>query len=377
MSSVVIFGLGPAGLFLARQLAKKDVQIFGIGRKDDIGLYSKYVNAYVAETKEEIISAIKNIKIEYDEKLIGYVCSDQYLTMLLNDCPEVFEIINFIGVKKEYYELINNKQKLTEFCIDLGFKLPKTYNFKELINKENVDFPIALKLNTKEINTKKNPIGKIKIIRNKKELNSLDDEISKFKINETEIIVQEYIEGDNNLQFSFGGYFFNGIEKAGIVVNQVGQYPQGISSLVLEIDDGEINRNIKELVLRFAESLKYTGFLEMEFKTRQNVIYLMDINPRTWGWVSILGKKYPEFHNILCEDNGITINKISELVMWKSPMRNYIGNLRNPLNVKKLKDRLNNYKKSNVAYDLYDPNDLKPVFATLKVIGVKLKKKLR
>lgn len=376
MKSVIIFGLGPAGLFLSRELAKNDVHTIGIGRKDDVGLYSKYVDPFVAETKVEVMKAISKIRVRHSGPLIGYICSDQYLTLLLNNCPEVFEIINFVGVRKENYELINNKQKITELCTELGLRTPRNYSYQDLLNNK-VEFPIAFKLNTKEINSKKNPIGKLKIIKNEKELNNLEKDISISQIEKDKIVIQEYIEGNNNHQFSFGGYFINGVKKAGIVVNQIGQYPQGVSSLVLEAEEGEIKNKINESVIRFAGHLKYTGFLELEFKVSKELIYLMDINPRTWGWVSILAKKYPDFHNVLCINNKIPINKISELVMWKSPMRIFMGNLKNPLNEKKVAKRLKKYKKSNIAYDLYDSRDPKPVFAILQVSAKKLKKKFR
>lgn len=376
MDSVIIFGLGPAGLFLSRELAKNDAHTIGIGRKYDVGLFSKYVEPFVAETKVEVMNVIRKIRERNSGPLTGYICSDQYLTLLLNDCPEIFEIINFVGVKKENYELINNKQKITELCTELGLRTPHSYSYQDLLSNK-VELPIAFKLNTKEINSKKNPIGKLKVIKNEKELNNLKEDISISQIEKDKIVVQEYIEGNNKHQFSFGGYFIKGVKQAGIIVNQIGQYPQGVSSLVLEAEEGEIKNKINESVIKFAGHLKYTGFLEMEFKVCKEVIYLMDINPRTWGWVSILAKKYPGFHNVLCTNNKVPIDKIPELVMWKSPMRIFMGNFKNPLNEKKLTGRLKKYKKSNIAYDLYDPSDIKPLLAILQVSVMKLKKKFR
>lgn len=376
MDSVVLFGLGPAGLFLSRELAKNNVRIIGIGRRDDVGLYSKYVEPFVAETKEEIINIINKIKTYQEKPLVGYICSDQYLTLFLNDFPEIFKIIRFVGLSKENYELINNKQKITKVCTELGLRMPREYTYQDLVSK-NVAFPLAFKLNTKEINSEKNPIGKLKIVNSKRELNDLEENLNRSRFEISKIVVQEYIQGDNSQQFSFGGYFINGKEKAGIVVNQVGQYPQGVSSLVLEVEAGSVKDKIKGSALKFADYLKYTGFLEMEFKVYKETIYLMDINPRVWGWVSILGKKYPDFHNILGENNKIATNKTPQLVMWKSPIRVFLGKFKETSNEKIEKKDLVRYQKSNIAYDLYNPNDLKPLIAMLKISLLKLKKKFR
>ena len=47
MKAYLIFGMGPAGLFLARQLKRhEDASIVAIGKKDDIGRYSNTLSQF-------------------------------------------------------------------------------------------------------------------------------------------------------------------------------------------------------------------------------------------------------------------------------------------------------------------------------------------
>ena len=293
--------------------------------------------------------------------------------MLLYECPEVFDKLDFAGVTKVIFELINNKSKIHAYCESIGLNMPKTYNYDDIIDNKEIEFPLIFKLNTKKINPDNNPIGKVRIVNNDIELQHLLSEISTSSISNEDIIIQAYVAGDNSHQFSFGGYFKDGVELAGIVVNQLRQYPQGISSFVVETSNKDIEKTIIKSVMSFVESLKYTGFLEMEFKIGNNQIFLMDINPRPWGWVSILEEKYKNFYKLFSGDDNIKLIKSNQIVMWKSPIRDIIGKIKNPLNSKK-KIKVS---KRYLAYDIYDKSDLMPSLAIFKVGIDKLVKKFR
>ncbi|MFW6029123.1 MAG: hypothetical protein ACOCRO_02595 [Halanaerobiales bacterium] len=369
METSLIFGLGTSGLFLGRQLAKNNINVIGIGRIDDIGLYSKYIKGYVAETVDDINNIIEDICIKTETKPKAYISSDQYLTKILYEIPELFDKLDVIGADKEVLKLINNKEDIIIFCEKNGILTPKLYKYDEIMEgKKNIEFPLIFKLNYKQLNIIKNPIGKIKIINNRIELENIKRNIYNSNINKDNIVIQSYISGSNASQFSFGGYFKKGKELSGIVVNQIRQYPQGVSSLVIETDNKNIEKKIKQKANCLAKSFKYTGFMEIEFKVRDDKIYLLDINPRPWGWVSILGIKYKNFHHVFNHKKDKNISKNTNLVMWKSPIRELIGYSKNSQNVRDLKNIYREkYSKKDIAYDIYTRDDIKPLFAVLKV----------
>lgn len=375
----IIFGLGTSGLFLLRQLAKLDTNIVCIGREDDIGFNSKYGIKYIAKSSESIKNVVEETCNKSTAKPKGYICSDQYLTILTEEYPEVFNKIEFIGPDLDTYRLINNKDRILKYCKDLDFNIPKEFQFEEISLLKSEEFPIIIKWNSKQMDLPKNPIGKTKIINSIEDFNLVKNLAISHKIDLKQLFGQTYISGDNSSQYSFGGYFYEGVELAGIVVNQIRQFPQGVSSFVKEIENKEIEKQIRNSVTRFAKSLKYTGFLEMEFKidSKSGILYLLDINPRPWGWVSILDKKYKNFYMIL-ESQYIKLEKSNLVLSWANFARDIVSALKNPWNSKRENESfLNSYLSNNLVFDIFDKNDLKPTLSIPRTGIVKLVKKRR
>lgn len=377
MVYAILFGLGPAGLFLGRQLAQSNIKVIGVGRHDDIGLYSKHVEGHIGETTASVIDIVEKTLLRSDAKPMGYICSDQYLTMIIETCPELFDMLDFGDVGLDTLKVINSKRKMNDLCKRTGIVTPDMYEYSEITKGKNVELPLVFKLESKRIGAEADPIGKIQVVHDHCELSELIGQITVSTISKDDIIVQEYIGGTNASQFSFGGYFRNGIERAGIVVNQIRQYPQGVSSLVIETDDEDLEGELRRRTTDLAEALDYSGFLEVEFKVRNGQIYLMDVNPRPWGWVSILSKKFEPFNRLLVDDSA-SVKKNENRLVWKSPIRDIVGYMKNPQNVKGWRKAFTGkYSRKDIAYDIHDPKDIRPTCAIIRVGITKVQKGLR
>lgn len=106
--------------------------------------------------------------------------------------------------------------------------------------------------------------------------------------------------------------------------------------------------------MEFVKELCYSGFLEMEYKVDANSgeIYLLDVNPRPWGWVSILGAVYPDFFCVL---EGKKPENKAQPALWKSPMR-LLMSKKNTQNVEAKEDS----RSYSITYDIKDSCDPKP-----------------
>ena len=124
---VVVMGLGPSGLFIVRQLHYLNDNIYAIGRKDDVGMFSKYLKKekrYYAQSEETVFAALEKIfEIEGIKPTI-YLCSDQYLTMLINATHDWSKVCEFSGTSLETLRLINNKEIINQYCVDNGIQIP-------------------------------------------------------------------------------------------------------------------------------------------------------------------------------------------------------------------------------------------------------------
>ena len=368
--TAVVLGLGAAGLFLTRQLHKITSKIYGIGRSDDIGMFSKYIERqrrYYTDNAKEIKRILTKINDENKQKPHLYISSDQYLTLLLESQIEWSKYAVLEGTDFKTLQIINDKEQIVQYCKAKGICIPESLSLREAEKRENLQFPVIIKWNEKKLNMGKKPVGKIKVCKSKTELETLCKEMD--EVDKSMFHVQKYIEGDNSYQLSAGGFYKAGTLLAGVVVNQSIQYPQGISACVYT-QNGKYADAIQRIALEFAKGLSYSGFLEMEFKIDKNTnkCFLLDINPRPWGWVSVLGSAYVDFYRVL-EGKKPQTNR--ESVIWKSHIRMFMSSKNR--NNAKINELGNGYKK---AYDIFDPLDRKPSYMIYLLMILKIFKRL-
>lgn len=131
-----------------------------------------------------------------------------------------------------------------------------------------------------------------------------------------------------------------GIEKFWVVVNQKRQFPKGITSFVTEYD-GVLKEKLRSAALELLKKTNYSGFAEAEFKVDEgnNKVYLIEVNPRPWGWIKATKKRlvFPNF----APYNDFKINW-DEPVVWVNLLRDVaaimqrIKNIRSNFNFKDL-----------------------------------------
>ena len=315
----------------------------------------------------DIQKALAEINRREGSKPTLYVASDQYLSVLIEN-PSVWgDYVELSGSGIEILTLINNKNTINEYCQKHGIKTPSAIPYGEYMKGKPHEFPKIIKWTEKRIETAVNPIGKVKVCRNEKDLKLVEDAILKGRIDPRKLMIQTYIEGKNDRQFSVGGFFRDGKPLADVTVNQAKQYPQGISAMVLPTN-GEMAKKLTKITYQFAKELDYSGFLEMEYKADSvsGELYLLDINPRPWGWVSILGMVYPDFYKVF---EGERPQQLRQNVVWESPVRLILSrkNAQNGNVDDKLKDHIK-------AYDIKDCEDFLPSFM---IYGMAFKKIMR
>jgi D-aspartate ligase len=113
------------------------------------------------------------------------------------------------------------------------------------------------------------------------------------------IIVQEWIPGSGEAQFSYAALCERGDSIASLVARRTRQHPVefGRSSTFVETIE---RPEVEELARRFLRSIDYTGVIEVEFKHdwRDGRYKLIDVNGRFWTWNGLGGLAGVDFPHL-------------------------------------------------------------------------------
>ena len=314
--TVIVFGIGPAGLFVSQQLKKfKSAELIGIGKKDDIGRYSNvFSSLFLSEQPVAILSYINSIiDCRAGKKVKGLFCSDQYLTMAIEDIPQLFCLLDFCEPQEHILRLIADKVQLIQNAHSLGVNFPKEYNPVSFEGDDFTAYPVAIKPNIKRGHSS---LPKIAVVNNAQEKKHYLANARDAGISPSDLIVQQYVSGSNDCEYGYGGYFRNGKPICDICFRQLRQYPQGVCCYILEVTDAKLSTKIKSQPLAFAQKLNYSGFLQFDIKIDNitSEVFSLDINPRPWGSVSALRGK--------CGD--LTVfdgTSESKPICWRFPLK--------------------------------------------------------
>ncbi|MBV9970800.1 MAG: ATP-grasp domain-containing protein [Xanthobacteraceae bacterium] len=102
------------------------------------------------------------------------------------------------------------------------------------------------------------------------------------------IMVQEFIPGGGEAQFSYAGAWDRGKPVASVVARRTRQYPVefGFTSTFVETIE---HPDVEAQAFRFLADLRFSGLVEVEFKfdARDGRLKLLDVNPRAWTWIGL------------------------------------------------------------------------------------------
>lgn len=181
-----------------------------------------------------------------------------------------------------------DKRRTNELADRCGICRPKTWhpsNAEELASLD-LKFPVILKPAFK---TTLNAftITKAWRVESRDELLAKYDEATKCTEPEA-VMVQEIVSGGGEAQLSFAALAVDGHPLASITAQRTRQYPMDFgraSTFVQTVEDADV----ASTAIRLLKMMNFTGLVEVEFKrdSRDDRLYLLDINPRVWGWHSL------------------------------------------------------------------------------------------
>lgn len=270
--------------------------------------------------KRKVGEPLQNLVFDDNAKASFIITSETAFQTIQEQFEDNFKIHYFL----------RDKGNLDNIAQSIG-----TSSIEELSPNLVLDFPIIAK-------PKESSAGKVsfkfKVIYNNEELKSINKYVS-------DCFLQPFLSSENYKQIAIAGYF-DGSSKSLIGVEQLSQYPKGVSAYVedkTDLFEYEIER-----VSNYLNQLEYRGFIEFEFK--QNIanlqLFLMDINPRPWGWFYFYLSRVENFPKVLSGDEYV---QLTDKKAWINTPRLIMANLKGEF-------QLPNFKfviKNQLVYEPY------------------------
>lgn len=171
---------------------------------------------------------------------------------------------------------------------ELGIAIPPTYSIGPDVRAATKDivFPVVMK-----------PTMRIALNRFTRDKAWRADDADQFVTLFTEaagmvgaenIVVQEYIPGGGENQFSYAGLWWHGQPVVSFTAQRTRQYPLEFSYTSTFVETVEDN-GVKAAGEAFLTSIGHHGLCEIEFKRdpRTGQLKLLDVNPRPWSWFGL------------------------------------------------------------------------------------------
>ena len=358
---ILIVGAGPQALFLVREYSRLAYKVTLVGRENEIAMHSRYGKKIRIKNEQDLIAKLSHFA-GHNQGMDCLVASGFYLAYLMDHYPEFFSQFNAIPKDTAALSIFLNKVNTYQLAEKVNCKCPKSIILSDLNDEADcsfIHFPQIVKWN-QDIFLYEKPGFKTCLIQNLKELKNLCKALNTKE--KEALVMQTYLGESLEKNFSYGAYFKNGKLVAGICVNEVRHFRSGVSSLVEEYT-GEFADTITGKSIDLIGQTQFTGFLDVEFKIYNGEAYLLEVNPRPFGFIKILKLKYPDLIQfIIGEKESHSTNP--KPVKWMNVLRDCVLIAKNPSKLFHMLSILFDF--NNRTLDVWDISDLKPFFYQVK-----------
>ncbi|WP_421918792.1 hypothetical protein [Marinifilum sp.] len=358
---ILIVGAGPQALFLVREFSRLNYHVIVIGRKNEIAMHSKYAEKKVICSEEQLVLEL-NALANIHPKLKAYVASGFYLAFMMNHFPSFFQLFRVMPEHKASIDQLMTKSKTYKLAKNGKVLFPNTHllidvEIQKLVNQLN--YPQIVKWD-RDIYLFSKPSFKTQLVRSVAEMIALLKALGEQE--KTSLIAQDFLGANLKCNFSYGAYVQEGKVKLDICVNEVRHFRSGVSSVVEEYN-GTYANEIKRQSEAILHQTQFTGFLDVEFKVKEGKIYLLEVNPRPFGFIKIMKKKYPDLIAYVMGHKQ-EVNKNPNPVKWMNVLRDIILVFKNPSEGIHMLKVLFDF--NTRTFDVWDISDPLPFFYQMK-----------
>jgi len=288
----IVLGLSLPSLAVIRSLGRKKVAVIGMDHtRGQIGSYSKYCRSIlcpcVEKEREALVDHLVDIGRKSKVPPVLMPTNDSYTMFLAMNQEVLAKYFRFVVCGQDLVVSLNDKRRLCEIAKDVGVDVPRTFvprSFEDLLSiADATPYPCIIKpafgYHYGKVQVKGIVAGTpSELIDGWETLSCLGEEL----------VVQEFVRGDDDLQYSLGVYFDRSSELVGkFVARKLRQNPPGtgVGTLVVSCEDSTVaSRGVS-----FLKEIGFKGVAEVEFKKDgvDGGLRMIEVNTRMWAQTSL------------------------------------------------------------------------------------------
>ncbi len=308
LPGVIILGGAHNALALARSFGRRGIPVVLVSDDHPLPSFSRYVRKslnWPGATSPDAANWLVALAIQNGfQNWLLLPCADNDVRLVAENRDLLRTAFQVTGMAWDGLQHLFNKQLLVHAAQEAAIAYPKSYDVNSADDAARVDvtFPVVLK---PAMRMARNAFTSAKAWRaeTRDELIALYRSAAALQ-GQDGIVVQEYIPGGGEAQFSYAGLWSQGAPVAELAARRTRQYPVefGYTSTFVEIID---NDDVMNLGRRLLSSAGFDGLVEVEFKydARCGEYKILDVNPRSWSWLS------------LCEAGGFDFARSIEAIL--------------------------------------------------------------
>jgi D-aspartate ligase len=284
----LIVGGAHVSIAVARSLGRRGIPVWLLANHP-IPTYSRYVKRsfpWAGADHPDGLSSI--IDLAKQHNLQGWVliaAGDQDMRLIAKNHALLSQHFRVATPDWDTIQWVYDKRLTYQRAAELGMDFPASFHPRSLEEIERLEcrFPVILKPAFRK-GMDEFTQAKAWMVNDREQLLTLYKRAAALVGNDA-IIVQEWIPGTGESQYSCAGLWERGEPVVSLVARRLRQHPIdfGRSSTYVEtIEQPEV----EALACRFLKSINYTGVVEVEFKHdhRDGHYKLLDVNGRFWTW---------------------------------------------------------------------------------------------
>ncbi|HEY0235181.1 MAG TPA: ATP-grasp domain-containing protein [Afipia sp.] len=305
LPGVIILGGAHNALALARSFGRRKIPVVLVSDDHPLPSFSRYVRRnlnWPGATSPDAANWLVALSAQHGfANWLLLPCADNEVRLVAENHDLLRTTFQVMGTPWRELQNLCNKQLLVHAAQKAGIAIPKSYDVNSAEDAARVDatFPVVLK---PAMRMARNAFTSAKAWRaeTRDELIALYRSAAAMQ-GQDGIVVQEYIPGGGEAQFSYAALWSQSVPLAELAARRTRQYPVefGYTSTFVEIID---NEDVMRLGRQLLSSAGFDGLVEVEFKydARSGEYKILDVNPRSWSWLS------------LCEAGGFDFAQLIE-----------------------------------------------------------------